>query len=66
MTSTSQTAELEYQVLINEEEQYCLWPAIQPVPLGWKSVVGPKDKSACLEYIKENWIDMRPKTLRGN
>lgn len=53
-----------HQVLINDEEQYSLWPADKEIPLGWKHVFGPKDKEACLAYVREVWTDMRPKSLR--
>jgi uncharacterized protein YbdZ (MbtH family) len=54
----------EFLVLINEEQQYSLWPAVVDAPAGW-SRVGPRGKrSECLSYIDEHWIDMRPKSLR--
>ncbi|NKI71177.1 MbtH family NRPS accessory protein [Collimonas pratensis] len=53
-----------YEVVINDEEQYSIWPATKEIPLGWK-VVGQKgQKSACLEYINQVWTDMRPLSLR--
>ena len=53
-----------YTVVVNHEEQYSIWPAHKELPLGWTAVgkEGPKDE--CLEYIKEVWTDMRPKSLR--
>lgn len=56
--------EMEYKVLINEEEQYSLWPADDDIPQGWQAegVKGPK--SMCLDYIEKTWTDMRPKSLR--
>lgn len=56
--------ETQYVVLINDEEQYSLWPAARAVPAGWREVGprGPKD--VCLAYIGEVWTDMRPKSLR--
>ena len=54
----------EYICLINEEEQYSLWFAWKEIPSGWKQV-GPKGKKEkVLAYVKENWTDMRPKSLR--
>ena len=53
----------EYLVLVNEEKQYSLWPAFKEVPLGW-TAVGPRGKRReCLNWIDENWTDMRPKSL---
>jgi MbtH protein len=52
-----------YKVLINHEEQYSLWPAHLKVPLGWKECkTGTKEE--CLAYVRENWTDMRPLSLR--
>ena len=54
-----------YQVVMNHEEQYSIWPAHREMPLGWKAV-GPKGpKAECLAYIKEVWTDMRPLSLRN-
>jgi MbtH protein len=53
-----------YQVVVNHEEQYSIWPADRELPLGWTSV-GPKGpKAECLAYIEEVWTDMRPLSLR--
>ena len=51
-------------VLKNCEEQYSLWPDYKEVPPAWKKVFGPKPKEDCLKYVKENWTDMRPLSLR--
>ena len=54
----------DYDVVINDEEQYSIWTADQPPPAGWRTVGvrGPKDE--CLAYIDEHWTDMRPLSLR--
>jgi glycopeptidolipid biosynthesis protein len=51
-------------VLINDEEQHSLWPSFADVPEGWRVVFGEADRAACLEYIEQNWTDIRPKSLR--
>ncbi|RMI30414.1 MbtH family protein [Nocardia stercoris] len=53
-----------FYVLINEEEQYSLWPAFAEIPNGWTSIFGEESRAACIDYITENWTDMRPKSLR--
>lgn len=53
-----------FQVVINHEEQYSIWPDYKPVPEGWKAVGVQGDKATCLEHIREAWTDMRPKSLR--
>ncbi len=53
-----------YKVLVNQEEQYSIWPADRDNPLGWQEMGRVGSKQACLEYIKEVWTDMRPLSLR--
>jgi uncharacterized protein YbdZ (MbtH family) len=51
-------------VLVNDEEQHSLWPSFVDVPAGWQVVYGAAARQACLDYIEQNWTDIRPKTLR--
>src|SRR5262245_35572560 len=54
----------EFLVLVNDEEQYSLWPAFHEIPAGW-SATGPSGARAeCLTWIDGHWTDMRPKSLR--
>ena len=53
-----------YNVVMNHEEQYSIWPAEHENPLGWTTVGKPGPKAECLAYIKEVWTDMRPLSLR--
>jgi MbtH protein len=54
----------EYICLKNEEDQYSLWLKHKDIPLGWKKVGLEGSKEECLEYIKNTWTDMRPRSLR--
>jgi len=53
-----------YEVVVNHEEQYSIWPAGKEIPLGWKTVGKSGPKAECLAYIEEVWTDMRPLSLR--
>jgi MbtH protein len=53
-----------YQVVVNDEEQYSIWPADRELPLGWKYAGKTGTKAECLAYIEEVWTDMRPLSLR--
>lgn len=53
-----------FEVVLNDEEQYSIWPAHKEIPLGWKKIGQQASKEACLGYIKEVWTDMRPLSLR--
>lgn len=56
--------ELEYIVLINDEEQYSLWPAAKHAPEGWSQTGPTGTKEECEAYVDENWTDMTPKSAR--
>ena len=51
-------------VVVNDEDQYSLWPAFAEVPAGWRTVFGADAKASCLEYVEQNWTDLRPLSLR--
>jgi MbtH protein len=53
-----------YKVVINNEEQYSIWPADKANPMGWIDVGKNGTREECLDYIKEKWTDMRPLSLR--
>ncbi|HEX8212500.1 MAG TPA: MbtH family NRPS accessory protein [Longimicrobium sp.] len=53
-----------YQVVVNELEQYSLWPVDRDPPMGWKPAGKQGTKTECLDYIHEVWTDMRPRTVR--
>jgi MbtH protein len=53
-----------YQVVVNHEEQYSIWPMGRELPLGWREAGKSGSKEECLAYIKEVWTDMRPLSLR--
>ena len=55
---------LRYQVVINGEEQYSMWPEGEKIPDGWKGVGKTGTKQECLDYIKKVWVDTRPLSLR--
>jgi MbtH protein len=50
-------------VLKNKEGQYSLWPKSKSIPGGWTSEKIEGNKAECLEYISNNWTDMRPLSL---
>jgi uncharacterized protein YbdZ (MbtH family) len=57
----------KFFVLMNDEEQYSLWPAFAAVPRGWTVVFGGPDgtdRDSALRHVDENWTDMRPRSLR--
>jgi MbtH protein len=63
MASEENDEKTVYLVLVNEEEQYSLWPKTNAVPNGWKSVK-EGTRAECGKYVSEVWTDMRPLSLR--
>jgi MbtH protein len=64
MSTNEQEDTTTYKVVINHEEQYSIWPAERPNPLGWRDAGKSGTKAECLANIQEVWTDMRPLSLR--
>jgi MbtH protein len=54
----------DFKILINDEDQHSIWPSAQPVPAGWSEVGPVGSKEVCLDWIKTNWTDISPKSVR--
>ncbi|GGR42216.1 MbtH family protein [Streptomyces netropsis] len=63
MSNPFEDENASYFVLVNDENQHSLWPAFAEVPAGWTTAFGQDTRAACLEYVEQNWTDMRPKSL---
>ncbi|WP_327070840.1 MbtH family protein [Kitasatospora sp. NBC_01302] len=63
-TDTDSEDRTVYQIVVNQEEMYSIWPEGKDLPLGWKTAGKSGTKAECLAYIKEVWTDMRPRSLR--
>ncbi|HET8938446.1 MAG TPA: MbtH family protein [Polyangiales bacterium] len=53
-----------FKVVVNDEEQYSIWPDYKQTPAGWREVGKVGNKKDCLAYIESVWTDMRPLSLR--
>jgi MbtH protein len=53
-----------YDVVMNHEEQYSIWPKGRQIPAGWHAVGKEGPKAECLDHIEKVWVDMRPLSLR--
>ena len=47
-------------VLINDRQQYSLWPAFRALPAGWRCLFGPQPQAECLSWLNANWRYIRP------
>ncbi len=65
MTNPFDDEDGTFLVLLNDEEQYSLWPAFIDVPAGWRVVHPAANRSTCLDFVHTNWVDMRPRSLRS-
>lgn len=63
MTNPFEDENATYHVLVNEEGQHSLWPSFKEVPKGWTIVHRSDSRATCLEFINQNWTDMRPSSL---
>ena len=63
MTNPFENESGVYHVLVNEEGQHSLWPSFIDVPAGWTIVHASDTRAACLDFINQNWTDMRPRSL---
>lgn len=64
MTATDREPTMEYRVVVNDEEQYSIWPTGREIPAGWHDVGVRGDKEACLAHIRTVWTDLRPRSVR--
>ncbi|MFD7665833.1 MbtH family protein [Streptomyces sp. NPDC059788] len=62
-TNPFEDADGTYLVLVNDEGQHSLWPSFVDVPAGWQVALKETDRQSALDYVNENWTDMRPKSL---
>ncbi|RKR86999.1 MbtH protein [Micromonospora pisi] len=53
-----------YHVVVNDEDQYSIWPAGSQLPPGWQRTGVEGDRATCLAHVDEVWTDLRPRDLR--
>jgi len=55
----------EFTAVCNAEGQHSLWPTDRALPAGWIAVGTAGTRAECLDYIRREWTDLRPRTLRS-
>jgi MbtH protein len=63
MTNPFDNEDGRFYALVNDEDQYSLWPTFAEVPAGWRVAFGEDTRQACLDFVSRTWTDMRPKSL---
>jgi MbtH protein len=64
MGTNDATEDERYKVVVNQEQQYSIWPADRQNAMGWTDVGVTGNKAECLRHIETVWTDMRPLSLR--
>jgi MbtH protein len=54
----------QFHAVLNDEEQYSLWPADEAPPPGWRPDGFVGAEVDVLDHIEQVWTDMRPLSLR--
>jgi MbtH protein len=57
-------SEPSFDVVVNHEEQYSIWPRDRELPAGWRLEGTSGNRQECLDHIGRVWTDMRPLSLR--
>jgi MbtH protein len=57
---------VNYQVVVNHEEQYSIWDANREPPDGWRPDGFTGTRQQCLDHVAEVWTDMRPLSARDD
>ena len=64
MTNPFDDPDAGFLVLVNDEDQYSLWPGFAAVPQGWSVALTESPRETALAYVQDNWTDMRPAGVR--
>ncbi|HEV2679409.1 MAG TPA: MbtH family NRPS accessory protein [Rhodanobacter sp.] len=65
MSTSSSQSEAMFEVVVNQDGQYSIWPVDKAVPQGWAKAGQQGSKESCLGFVSEVWTDMRPLSLRA-
>lgn len=55
--------DVHFSVVVNAEGQHSIWPTFAETPTGWTVAHGPADRASCMNYVRANWTDLRPRSL---
>ncbi len=61
----SMQEERQYEVVVNDEEQYSIWFAEKEIPVGWRKAGFSGTKESALSYIESVWVDILPRSIRN-
>ncbi|WP_439380780.1 MbtH family protein [Amycolatopsis lexingtonensis] len=55
---------MSHVVVVNDEEQYSIWPSDRPLPAGWHDAGRSGTEDECVAHIEQVWHDIRPRSVR--
>jgi len=64
MQSSEDEDDRMYNVVMNDEQQYSIWPDGKNLPSGWLKIGTTGHQAECLRHIESVWTDMRPLSVR--
>jgi len=53
-----------HRVVVNDEEQYSIWPQHKRNAPGWQDAGFAGTREECLDHIERVWRDLRPRSIR--
>jgi len=53
-----------FKVVVNDDEQFSIWPTYLEIPPGWRDTTIQGSRTECLRHIEQVWSDLRPLRLR--
>ncbi|MGV9293203.1 MULTISPECIES: MbtH family protein [Amycolatopsis] len=53
-----------FLVLVNDAQQYSLWPSFAEIPPGWRVSLGESSREEALAHISGRWTDLSPENVR--
>jgi MbtH protein len=53
-----------YRVVVNDEEQYSIWPEHKRAAPGWRDAGFVGNRDGCLDHVARVWRDLRPRSVR--
>ncbi|MGW5237375.1 MbtH family protein [Monashia sp. NPDC004114] len=54
------------RVVVNDEEQYALWPHDAALPAGWRDTGMTGTADECADYVDRVWTDLTPASMRAD
>lgn len=60
MSNPFDNTEGRFHVLVNDAQEYSLWPTFASVPQGWRTVLADATHEQAVDYVEEHWTTLTP------